>query len=82
MSYFGAEFPAGIDPELYREIYGIGDITCPLFRRVVLRALSVENTARFTCDGCGTKEAIIIEVDLETERLFVRRDSRCGDGER
>jgi len=79
MSYFGAKFPEGVSGD-YREIGGAGDITCPNLKRVTLKALSSENTKYFTCDGCGEKEAVIIVVDLETERLFVRKDSACAEG--
>lgn len=79
MSYFGAKFPEGVTGD-YREIGGAGEITCPNLKRVTLKALSSEQTKYFTCDGCGEKEAVIIVVDLETERLFVRKDSPCANG--
>jgi hypothetical protein len=79
MSYFGTKFPEGITPD-YREIGGAKEITCPNLKRVTLKALSSEDTKYFTCDGCGEKEAVIMVVDLETERLFVRKDSACADG--
>lgn len=79
MSYFGSKFPEGISSDDYVEIGGVEDVSCPKFRRVVMKSLSARSTERFTCDGCGTKEAIIIVVDTDTERLFVRRNSACSD---
>ena len=79
MSYFGAKFPEEVGPD-YRELHGPQEIICPNLHRVSLRALSSNNTEYFTCDGCGTERAIIMVVDLETERLFVRKDSACANG--
>lgn len=79
MSYFGSKFPEGVSGD-YREIAGPKEITCPNLKRVTLKALSSEETKYFTCEGCGEKEAVIIVVDLETERLFVRKDSACANG--
>lgn len=78
MSYRGGKYPEGVD-QSYREISGPQEIGCPLFRRVVSRALDSKETARFKCDGCGTENAVIIVVDLETERLFVRLGSKCTE---
>lgn len=79
MSYFGAKFPEGIDPEEYMEILGIDNITCPNFRRVVFRSLSAKDTTSYNCVGCGTEDALIFVIGPETERLFVRRGSSCTD---
>ncbi len=79
MSYFGAKFPEGVSAD-YRKIIGPEEIVCPNLRRVTLEALSSEETKYFTCDGCGSERSILIVLDLETERLFVRKDSACANG--
>lgn len=79
MSYFGSKFPEGVSGD-YREIIGPEEIICPNLRRVTLKALSSEDTKYFTCDGCGSERSILIVIDLETERLFVRKDSACASG--
>jgi hypothetical protein len=76
MSYFGSKFPEGINSD-YVEIPGVENVTCPLFRRVVNKSLSAKDTTYFNCDGCNTKDALIVYIDLETERFFVRQDSKC-----
>ena len=84
MSYLGAKFPEGIDPEKYREISGPDQITCPVFRRTVSRTLNSNRSVVNACQGCGEEDAIILELSGtpgETERLFVRRDSRCASNE-
>lgn len=77
MSYFGSKFPEGINPQDYTELNSVDDISCPVFRRVVLSSLSSVDTTYFNCPGCKTKDALVIYLNIETERLFVRRDSPC-----
>jgi len=78
MSYFGAKYPEGISPDDYNEVESLKNISCPNLRRVALKALSSEETKYFGCDGCGDKDALVIVVDLETERMFLRNNSNCG----
>jgi hypothetical protein len=82
MSYIGARFPEGIDPQKYIEIISVGsnsDIlaSCPHLRQAVQQLLSADTDTSLPCPGCGTPDVARIIISIDTERMFVLRHNPC-----
>jgi hypothetical protein len=80
MSYVGGKFPEGINQEEYIEVTSIASeplASCPFLRKTFQRILSANNSTSLPCDGCRSPDAVRIVLNIDTERIFVRRDSPC-----
>lgn len=80
MSYVGGKFPRGINKEEYVEVTSIESeplADCPFLRKTFQKILSVNTSTSLPCAGCQTPDAVKIVLDIDTERIFVRRNSPC-----